>query len=195
VPSATADPFSSLPVRLIEQPEVVDATGGAISPATARRWADAYLASVRLTVLAVEREQSQLLAAVAEPGQVDPSALRLIQEARSDGAALAYASGHEPHVTRLILVALTTERRDAIRQLGGLAPGSYAWVVTFTGPTDLSVRWPGGRVRTYVVLPPGQQVTELSAGGIVADPTLGDLWREAFSRDCTARPDPVLCPY
>ena len=174
---------------------MVDATGGAVPDATARLWAATFMASVRWTVDAVEHERPDTLEALSTPGDADSATLHLIDDARADDAQLSYPPGHGPHVTRLLLVVLSADQTAAIRQGGGAVAGPDAWVVTFSGPTDLAVRWPGGQLQSYTVLPAGRQVTELSAGGVVEDPSLGAIWRETYSRDCTAHPDPVLCPY
>jgi len=190
VPPAAPSAGATLPVG---QPQIVNATRGAVPEATAQAWAMAYLASVHWTVEAVDQERTGLLDPLYAPGQADPATVGLINDARAAGAHLSYLD--EPRVTRLILVVLTGDQQAAIRGDGGSLSGPYAWVVTWTGPTDLLVRWPGGRVDTDAVLRAGAQITELSAGAVVEDPVLGGVWRESASRDCTAHPDPVLCPY
>lgn len=190
-PPTNADgPIGGLSTGL---PQVVDAAG-AVPEATAQAWAVAFLASVHWTVEAVEREQPDLLGHLYAAGQADAATLQLIGDARAGAAQLSYPPGREPHATRLLLVSLSADQQAAIRRDGGTVGGPYAWVVTWTGPTDLLVRWPGGRVQTYAILRDGEQVTELSVGSALADPTLGAVWRETASRDCSAHPDPILCP-
>jgi hypothetical protein len=189
-PSATAVPADAT----IPETEISNATRGAVSDATARDWARAYLGAVRGSVLAVERQDDALLRQLYI-GPPDGDTLRLIFNTRAAGGRLSYAAGHEPHVTRLVLVTLSPEQRTAIAAEVGPIAGPYAWVVTYQGPIDLSVGWPGAATETYAVLPAQRRITELSAGGVVDVAPLGSVWREAFSRDCTAHPDATLCPY
>jgi hypothetical protein len=196
--TATPRPGAALPTAAGPRdgaPQIVDVTGGAVPEVTERTWATAYLASMHWTVEAVERRQPQLLEPLYAPGQTDGATLQLIEDARAGSATLSYPPGHEPHPTRLLLVALSGDQQTAVRRDGGIIAGPYAWVVTWTGPTDLVVSWPGKEVQTYRVLRAGEQVTELSVGTVVEDPSLGPVWRETASRDCTAHPDAVLCPY
>jgi len=190
-PDSTAVP--SDPAN-IPTTEISNTTRGAVSDMTAHEWAGAYLRAVRGNVLAVEHQDDALLRQLYT-GPPDGAAIRLIFNTRAAAGRLSYAPGHEPHVIRLVLVTLSPDQRTAITAEAGPVAGPYAWVVTYQGPTDLTVRWPGGGRETYAVLPAQRRITELSAGGVVDAPSLGSVWREAFSRDCTAHPDATLCPY
>ena len=182
------------PAGTVAGTPVVNASLGAIDDVGARQLAAAYLASVQWTVRAVEQGDPTILDILFPAGNRDTWAETLIANLRAARASARYAPGHTPNVTRLIVTALTAAQQRQIESDSGVVAGQLALIVTYQGPVDLTVSWPGAPPQTYPVVPEGREITELSVGGVLDDPRLGTVWRETYSRDCAAHPDPLLCP-
>jgi hypothetical protein len=171
--------------------EVVNATRGGVSDAEAHVWAAAYEASLRWMVLAIEGQRPELVGALTVAHRVDARTLKLIATARAQHLKLSYSSS--PRLTRLLLVALSPSQQATVADAGG-EPAAYAWLASYVGPIALVARSPDGTITTYPVLAAGATIDELSVGFLVTDPSLGPIWREGYSRDCSADPDSTLCP-
>ena len=181
------------PAGTVAGTPVVNASDGAVDDVGARRLAAAYLTSVQWTVRAVELGDPTILDILFPAANRDTGTETLIANLRAARATARYTAGRAPNVTRLIVTALTAAQQQQIESDSGVIAGPLALVVTYQGPVDLSITWPGTPSQTYPVVASGREITELSLGGVIDDPRLGTVWRETYSRDCTAHPDPVVC--
>ena len=172
-------------------PAVVNATRGVVSDAEAQVWAAAFGSSLRWSVWAVEHRSQGIVRALAAPGHADAHVLLLVATAQAEHLELRFSE--PPQLTRLLLVELTPAQQAAVAAAGGVS-ATFAWLASYVGPTELDTRSAGGAQIAHPILPAGASVDQLSVGVLAVDPSLGPIWREGYSRDCSASRDTQLCP-
>lgn len=181
---ATEVPPGSLSRVALTGVEVVNQTGGAVTDADARRWAESYLRSVGYEFWAWNHLQDQflLLGGLSRvPRTTFNGDLTTIAAAR---AANMRIEVNRLQIRRFVLRAVPESLKDLYTRFG------YVWTpFTFyldqVGPSDLF--WldaQGQRVANKAHVAAGIARPELVGGQLVADALMGDIWSQDSDFDC-----------
>jgi hypothetical protein len=182
---ATQVPPASAAAVSLAGVQVVDDTGGAVSDADAKRWAQAYLRANAYEFWAWNHLQDGFL----QDAQLSPVPLRVfaydmgtIRDARTAGVQL--------QVTRLVLRRLVLRPvpesvRAAIQgQVMVYAP--YAFYLDQVGPSELDWVDAQGTKTSKARRDAGVGAPELVGGQLTTDPLMGDIWVVDSDFDCTS---------
>jgi hypothetical protein len=174
--------------RLTLPPTTIrNATGGAVSDATAQKWGRAFQLAQAYYYWAM---QNNARAALTSGALADPSPqavtnlfgtdLKDLDDAKAAGGVLVYEPLKMPTSQ---LVPIPPDLQVKMRNQG-LQPMPYAFAVRFMGPASRTIRLPDGRV-----LPLRQSPADYSSAGIAwgepkTDPDLGAVWFEYGAYGC-----------
>lgn len=165
--------------------EVVNQTGGAVSEADARRWAESYLRSVGYEFWAWNHQQDQFLL-VGGLSRVPRTAfngdLTTIAAAR---AANMRIEVNRLQIRRFVLRAVPESLKDLYTRFGYVWT-PYTFYLDQVGPSDLY--WldaQGQRVANKAHVAAGIARPELVGGQLSTDPLMGDVWSQDSDFDCS----------
>jgi len=150
-------------------PRVVNMTGGAVSDATAQRWADASNRDSGWWKWAQAHDQLYMLRFLVGPALIPAVEV----EAPQDGATIAQPDCNLYPISAT-LFAMGTDGRAYFARKHLPTDDTYVFAVVYTGPCSETVTYPGGRSATIV--DGTRQATVLSPGYLRSDPVLGDIW-------------------
>jgi hypothetical protein len=173
---ATEVPPSSIRSVSLAGIEVVNATGGAVSDADARSWAEAFVRADRYEVWAMNAMQDAFLRGAnlsKQPDTIFAPDFGHIAEARSQNKRIR-DTGLAYH--RMILRAVPQSLTPTFTAQGfGWSP--YAFFIDFGGPFELSYYGPDGQSETKDKLDPGLRWPQLMSGEYdTSDSLMGPLW-------------------
>jgi hypothetical protein len=164
-----------------------NATGGAISDATAQKWGRAFqLAQAYYYWVLENNARAALTSGVlsdSSPQAVNNlfgSDLMDLDNAKAAGGKLLYQPPLTP-LTQIVLVPSSLQ--DSMRRQG-LTPAATGLAVRFTGPTRRSIQSPNGTESVVVSRDAGYVVTGLIWGEIRDDQDLGVIWFEHGNYGC-----------
>jgi hypothetical protein len=171
----TPCPPATLP---LDQPEVVNHSGGAISDTATRKWADGLRRGYAYETWAVNHLSDSLLIsgalsdATAARTNVFRDDLQEIDKARSSNSTLVFQAFR---LHRLTLVPMPAALQ-AIARGQGLPVKPWAFVQETVGPGQVTMRGADGKETVLTSSPANVGVLLLIWGEYREDPQLGGLW-------------------
>ncbi len=173
-------PCPPLPSQMRLPPTTIrNATGGAISDETARRWGRAFQLSQAYYYWVMQHGDRDALTsgALADPSPIAVanmfgSDLEDIDASRQDRGSFVY----EPPGMPMIQVVVIPSSLQGLIRNQHLSASNYGIAVRLIGPTRRLIRYPNGVVKTLAAANANYHVDLLVWGALKQDRDLGDIW-------------------
>jgi len=188
-------PCPPLPSQMKLPPTTIrNATGGAVSDTTARRWGRAFQLSQAYYYWVMQHGDRDALTSGALADSTPQAVTNLfstdlqnLDAAKSTGGILIF---RPLRMSAIQLVKIPASLQMIIHKQG-LRTSDYGFAVEFQGPGTRAIRLKGGEIKDLNSSPGDYESSGLVWGAVQKDPNLGEIWYEYGAFGCVGEVESV----